>query len=73
MKKDDDEIIGAKEASEILHVSKSYFLQLLKKKSLPIKFIKIGTRAKFRRKDVEDYFESHFSDNYNETKGEGNE
>jgi excisionase family DNA binding protein len=67
MKEEDGEFIGAQEAADILHMSKTHFLNLLKKKALPFKFLKIGTRAKFKRKDIVSYFESRFSDEYDKT------
>ena len=50
--------ISAQEASEILHISKTYFYQLFKDKKIPVACVKIGRAPKFRKKDVEAYFDS---------------
>lgn len=61
MEKEDSEIIGSKEAAEILHISRVYFLRMLKNGKIPIPCVKIGEYPKFRRKDVEDYWNSKFA------------
>ena len=63
--------ISAQEASEILLISKTYFLQLLRDKKLPIPCVRIGRAPKFRKKDVEDYFDSQFSNSYVKEDKEG--
>ena len=62
--KDEDEIISAKEASDILHLSYPYFLKLLREGAIKIPCSKIGKHVKFKRKDVQDYFEKTFTESY---------
>ena len=68
--KDESEIISAKEASDILHLSYPYFLRLLREGAIILPCSKIGKHVKFKRKDVQDYFEKTFTESY---KKEGKE
>jgi excisionase family DNA binding protein len=61
MEKEEEEIISSKEAAKILHISKPIFVKMLKNGELPIPCVKIGQYVKFRKKDVEDYWNSKFS------------
>lgn len=60
MSQEDDEIISSKKASEILHISQAYFLQMLKNGEIPIHAIKVGKYSKFLKKEVEEYWKSRF-------------
>jgi len=62
--KDKSEIISAREASDILHLSYPYFLKLLREGVIIIPCSKIGKHVKFKRKDVQDYFEKTFTEPY---------
>lgn len=62
--KDESEIISAREASDILHLSYPYFLKLLREGTITIPCSKIGKHVRFRRKDVQDYFEKTFTESY---------
>jgi excisionase family DNA binding protein len=62
--KDESEIISAREASDILHISYAYFLKLLREGTITIPFSQIGKHVKFKRKDVQDYFEKTFTEPY---------
>ena len=72
MEKDNDEIIPMREAAKILHISYSSMVQLIKKKGvLKIPHSRIGDRIKFKRKDVEDYFQKTFAYTEDESDKEG--
>lgn len=58
MKKEDEEIIGSKEAAEILRVSRATFLQMIKDEELPISVIKVGKYPRYIKKELEDYWKS---------------
>ena len=60
--KEENEIISAREASDILHLSYPYFLKLLREGVITIPCSKIGKHVKFKRKDVQDYFEKTFTE-----------
>ena len=62
--KDESEIISAKEASDILHLSYPYFLKLLREGTITIPCSQIGKHVRFKRKDVQDYFEKTFTESY---------
>lgn len=60
MGQEDEEIISSKKASEILHISQAYFLQMLKNGEIPINVIRVGKYSKFLKKEVEEYWKSRF-------------
>lgn len=71
MKKDGDEIIGAKEAAEILQISYTHFLKLLREKKITVPFSKLGKHARFKKRDVENYFQKTFTYTESELSKEG--
>lgn len=55
------EIIGSKEAAKILHVSYVTLLAKIKDGTYDLPYALFGTIHKFKRKDVEDFFNNSFS------------
>jgi len=57
------EIIGVREAAQILHVSHVTLIDKIDAGIFDIPYSRIGWRIRFRRKDVEDFFNNSFTSN----------